>query len=166
MGKADQTKFFNLPVAGTTDEKKISVEVETFDDGTEEEFLLFKGNLEQTFQDNELVSATDGHGAKNLYTLVQKALSGNVLDEWIDISTARETKNYANFKLDLWKLTNKQIDDDLVRQKKRYLENTKKPRKMTSKEWLNRLKVINNYLHRMKSGQSKYSEEELIEKIV
>ena len=37
---------------------------------------------------------------------------------------------------------------------------------MTSKEWLNRLKVINNYLPRMKEGQCKYSEEDLIEKIV
>ena len=35
-----------------------------------------------------------------------------------------------------------------------------------SKEWLNRLKIINKYLPRMKSGQKKYSEEELIEKIV
>ncbi len=166
VGQADPTQFFNLPVAGSTEEKKVSIEVETFNDGTEEEFLMFKRNLEQTFQDNEIVPAADGHGAKHLYTLVRKSLSGNVLDEWIDISTARATKDYANFQLDLWRLTDKQIDDDSVRKQKRYLENTKKPRKMTSKEWLNRLKVINNYLPRMKSGQRKYSEEELIEKIV
>ena len=166
VGKADSSQFFNLLVAGTTEEKKISLEVETFDDGTEEQFLMFKRNLEQMFQDNKLVPTADGHGAKHLYTLVRKALSGNVLDEWSDILTVRATKSYANFKIDLWKLTDKQIDDDLVRQQKRYLENTKKPRKMTSKEWLNRLKVINNYLPRMKEGQCKYSEEDLIEKIV
>ena len=37
---------------------------------------------------------------------------------------------------------------------------------MTSKEWLNRIKVINNYLPRMKNGQPKYSDEELVEKII
>ena len=166
VGKADATQFFNLPVAVSTDEKKISIEIESFDNGTEEQLLMFKRNLEQTIQDNELKPADDGHGAKHLYTLVRKALSGNVLDEWIDISTSRTTKNYANFKIYLWKLTDKQIDDDSVRQQKRYLENTKKPRKMTSKEWLNQIKVFNNYLPRMKMGQTKYSDEELVEKIV
>ena len=166
VGLADATQFFNLPVAGSTEEKKVSIEIESFDDGTEEQFLMFKRNLEQTIQDNELEPVDDGHGAKHLYTLVQKALSGNVLDKWNDISSARATKSYVNFQVDLWKLTDKQIDDDLVRQQKRYLENTKKPRKMTSKEWLNRIKVINNYLPRMKNGQPKYSDEELVEKIV
>ena len=37
---------------------------------------------------------------------------------------------------------------------------------MTSKEWLNRIKVINNYLPCMKNGQPKYSDEELVEKII
>ena len=66
----------------------------------------------------------------------------------------------------MWILTGKQIDEDAVRQQKRYLENTHKPRKMNSKEWLNRLKVMNNYLPRMKENQNKYSEEDLIKKIV
>ena len=81
--------------------------METFDDGTEEEFLLFKQNLEQTFQDNELVPTTNGHSTKHLYMLVWKALSGNVLDEWIDISATQTMKNYTSFKLDLWLLTDK-----------------------------------------------------------
>ena len=166
VGKANATQFFNLPVTGSTDQKKISIEIESFDDGTEEQFLMFTRNLEQTLQDNELEPADNGHGAKHLYTLVRKALSGNVLDKWIDISTSRATKDYANFKVDLWKLIDKQIEDDLVRQQKRYLENTKKPRKMTRKEWLNRIKVINNYLPRMKIGQAKYSDKELVEKII
>ena len=37
---------------------------------------------------------------------------------------------------------------------------------MRSKEWLNRLKVINNYLPRMKKGQQKYTNQELVEKII
>ena len=37
---------------------------------------------------------------------------------------------------------------------------------MTSKEWLNQIKVINNYLPRMKIGQAKHSDEELVEKII
>ena len=115
VGKADATQFFNLPVSGSTDKKKISIEIELFDDETEEQFLMFKCNLEQTIQDNELKPAEDGNGAKHLYTLVRKVLSGDVLDKWIDISTSRATKDYYNFKVDLWKLTDKQIDDDLVR---------------------------------------------------
>ena len=31
VGKADATQFFNLPVAGSTDGKKISIEIESFD---------------------------------------------------------------------------------------------------------------------------------------
>ena len=118
VGRADATQFFNLPVTETTEEKKISIEVESFDDGTKEQFLMFKRNLEQTIQDNELEPVDEGHGAKHLYTLVRKALSGNVLDEWIDISSTRATKSYRNFQVDLWRLTDKQLDDDSVRQQK------------------------------------------------
>ena len=97
VGKADATQFFNLPVAGTTEERKISIKIELFDNGTEEQFLMFKRNLEHTIQDNELEPVDEGHSAKHLYTLVRKALSGNVLDKWNDISSTRATKSYGNF---------------------------------------------------------------------
>ena len=69
--------------------------------------LKYKSKVEQTIQDDELEPVNEGHGAKHLYTLVRKALSGNVLDEWIDISSTRATKSYGNFQVDLWRLTDK-----------------------------------------------------------
>ena len=72
--------------------KKATIEVETFDDGTEEQFLIFKRNLLQTVSDNDLEPSNVGHGAKHLYKLMRLALSGNVLDKWINISSARAIK--------------------------------------------------------------------------
>ena len=76
------------------------------------------------------------------------------------------TQNYQNFQRDLWILTEQQIDGDTACKQKKYLEQTKKPRSIKSKEWIYRLKVMNNYLPRMKQGQKKYFDQELIEKII
>ena len=54
VGRVDPSQLFNLSVIGTTNERKVYTEVETFDDGTEEEFLFFMQNLEQTIEDKEL----------------------------------------------------------------------------------------------------------------
>ena len=115
----------------------------------------------------DLVPETANSGAKHLYVLMRKMLSGNVLDEWCDIM-GRRTSNltYATFQDDVWELTKEQLEEDAVKEQKRYLENTKKPRAMGCKEWVNRIKVINNYFPRMKKNQTKYSETDLIEKVI
>ena len=109
---------------------------------------------------------SDAHGAKHLYTALRKSLSGNILNEWLDIMAARATQDYNSFKEDLWALTERQIDEDSFCKQKKYLESTKKPRVMKSKEWINRLKMINNYLSRMQRGKQKYTDQELIKKII
>ena len=98
--------------------------MKTFDDGTEEEFLIFKLDFLKSAEDNELTPSTGTHGAKHLYTLLRRALNGNVEDEWIDIIENR-AQTYVNFKQDVWTLTNLQIDEDAIRQQKKYLEMTK-----------------------------------------
>ena len=90
----------------------MKVNVETFNDGSEEEFLIFKRNFEQTIKDWEMTPQDNVHGPKHLYTALRKSLSGNVLDEWLDILAARATQNYDRFKEDLWALTEHQIDED------------------------------------------------------
>ena len=37
---------------------------------------------------------------------------------------------------------------------------------MKSKEWINQMKVINNYLPSMKQGQQEFSDQELIQNII
>ena len=64
-----------------TEEKSISVVVDTFDDGSEEVFLIFKRYFVQMIDDQELIPSTDASGAKHLYTLMKRALNGNVLEE-------------------------------------------------------------------------------------
>ena len=162
----DKTHFYNEAVLTVTEEKTAAAEVELFDDGTEGQFLVFKRNLTQTIEEVNLEPSDDSYGAKHLYSLTRKAVRGHALDTWLNISRDQSVKSYGNFKEDLWKLTNRIIDDDATRQQKKYLEKTKKPRKMTSKQWLNRICTINTYLPEMKKGQKKYSEEELIEKVV
>ena len=133
-------------------EKTVSVTVDTFDDGTEEEFLIFKRSFEEVCRDLDLEPEQGTHGAKHLYTLMKKALKGSTRDEWLDIANTTNNMTFAQFQKDLWKLTEQQIDDDSIRQQKNYLENTKKPRFMSSREWLNRMKVINSYLPRMRKN--------------
>ena len=57
---------------------------------------------------------------------MRKALRGHVLDKWLEISVDRVVKNHESFQLDLWELTDWQIDDNATCQQKRYLEKTKK----------------------------------------
>ena len=37
------------------------------------------------------------HGAKHLYTTMRQSLSGNLLDEWLEIMGARTEQDYADF---------------------------------------------------------------------
>ena len=55
-------------------------------------------------------------------------------------------------------LTDIKINEDAVRQQKKYLERDKRPRSRTSKKWLGRIKVIHNYLPQMIENQAKYSD--------
>ena len=83
-----QGQIYNAAIANVTECKTVKVNVETFDDGSEEEFLIFKRNFEQTIEDWKMTPQDDAHGAKHLYTALRKSLSGNVLDEWLDIMAA------------------------------------------------------------------------------
>ena len=146
--------------------RTVKINVETFEDGSEEEFLIFERNSKQTIEDWEMTPQNDAYGAKHLYTALRKSLSGNMLDEWLDITASRGMQAYNWFKEDLWALTECQINKDYFCKQKKYLESTKKPRVMKSKEWINRLKVINNYLPQMQCRKRKYTDQELIEKII
>ena len=61
--------------AATTNakEKTINVVIDTFDDGSEGEFLIFKRTFLQTIDDQKIEPATENSGAKRLYTLMKKA---------------------------------------------------------------------------------------------
>ena len=135
VDRNDRRKFYNKPINTVTEEKTVNAEVEIFDNGTEEQFLIFKRNIMQTIAGMNLEPADEAYGAEHLYSLVRKALRYNALEEWLEICANRAKKNHANFHLDLWELTEQQINKDTIRQKKRYLEKTQKPGKLTSKEW-------------------------------
>ena len=120
----------------------VKIRVEAFDNGKEEEFLIFKQNFEQTAKDWDLNPAQDNHGARDLYTPIQQFLSSNILDKWLDIMSARGTQNYQWFQEDLWNLTKRKANEDSGRKQKKYLENTDKSWSMKSKEWLDLLYSI------------------------
>ena len=47
----------------------VRIKVETFNDISEEEFLMLKRNFEQTVEDWERSSRDNAHGAKHIYTI-------------------------------------------------------------------------------------------------
>jgi hypothetical protein len=49
---------------------------------------------------------------------------------------------------------------------KRLFENTPKPEKMSVKQWINRLKIINSYLPLMQPNGRSLSEEDLITEVI
>ena len=57
--------------------------MKTFDDGTEEEFLIFKRDFFKSAEDNELIPSANMHRAKNLYILLIRTLDRNIGDEWL-----------------------------------------------------------------------------------
>ena len=82
-------QIFNTARANVTEKVTAKISVETFNDGSEEEFLIFKRNFEQTVKDWELKPQDPAYGAKHLCTALRKSLSGNVLDEWLDITPTK-----------------------------------------------------------------------------
>ena len=112
----DTSGRFHNATGNDIKEKTVSVIVDTFDDGTEEEFLIFKRSFEEGCQDLDIEPEQGTHGAKHLYTLMKKALKGSTRGEWLDIVGATNSMTFAQFQKDLWKLIEQQIDDDSIRQ--------------------------------------------------
>ena len=72
-------QIFNTARNNVTSSTTVKINVETFEGGSEEEFLIFKRNFEQTVKDWELTPQDPAHSAKHLYTALCKSLSGNIL---------------------------------------------------------------------------------------
>ena len=108
-------QIFNTTRNKVTSSTTVKINPEKFDDGSEEEFLIFKRNFEQIVEEWELTPQDPAHGARHLYAALRKSLSGNILDERMDIMENTTTLNYRNFLTDLWALIERQTDADAAR---------------------------------------------------
>jgi hypothetical protein len=81
---------------------------------------------------------------------LQRCLAGAARDPWDQINVLEEEDEVRDeliFDNHLKELTSAILGDDGLRNQKDYLKDTPKPDKMSVKEWINRIKNINSYLH-------------------
>jgi hypothetical protein len=73
-----------------------------------------------------------------------------------------EEPNEETFDNHVWKLTMAIIGEDTFDNQREYLENMKKPEKLSAKQLINCLRNINSFLLLMKDGKATYSKRDLI----
>jgi hypothetical protein len=156
--KAIELKYEDID--GRTD--KVSFHV--FEDGSDEQFLKLVKEFKNTVYTYDLWEKQ--HASQTVYKDIQRCLNGSARSLWDqEISqdlVNLEEPNEETFDNHVWKLTMAIIGEDAFDDQKEYLENTKKPEKLSAKQWINCLRNINSYLPFMKEGKDTYSKRDLI----
>ena len=65
----------------------------------------------------------------------RRCLSGTALDDWGLIRVTHSNNTEVAFRMSVFQMVDDLLDDDVVKNTKKYLKRTRKPRKMNVKSW-------------------------------
>ena len=127
------------------------------------EMFIPKPDNESEAQKSERLKAE-----KKVYRLFKWCLFDNVVDKWdstVESYTGRR-HNMTKFNEIVHLFLNKTLPHDSVEQIRTYLTETKKPRVLDSKTWIQRVIQINKLIPIIDDDENSYSSSEIIKKII
>ena len=140
--------------------KKISLPI--YHEGLYEEFLCLIQDVENWMIDYNLQQ--DLH-IEQVYKNLINCLKESARDTWTAISRKIPGKTtFMTWKNDLHQYIKETLPKESARKKVKYLNNTDKPRKLTIRKWIRRIKNIDCLLPMM--GGEKLDKEELIKDVI
>jgi hypothetical protein len=155
---------FKHEIDGMAEKTKINV----YEDGTDEQYLKMIKEFQNYLQTFEIWE--NENAGRIVYRNFRRCISGATKDLWDEISasdqTAVEDRTELNFGVSLDKLTRAVLGVDALDNQIEYLKETKKPEKMSVKQWINRIKNINSYLPLMALEFVPLTEKQLITEVI
>ena len=139
------------------------LDVPKFSTGTPEEWLKFVHNLRTVIQGQHV---QDGPGR---YRLARNLLKGDALSAFNTAATTAGNETQANFDTVLNSVTEHIFPARALRVQKRYMRRfLRKPKDMTTRQWISRVTELNNYLEsfpplRAGTAATKLPDDEILE---
>jgi hypothetical protein len=162
--KTKETKEveFKCEIDGVMERTKINV----YEDGNDEEYLNMIKDFQNYLETFEIWA--NANAARIVYRNFRRCLSGAAKDLWDDLNTIAEDeeRDELTFNEHIEQLTSAVLGAEAFENQKDYLKSTRKPDKMSVKDWINRIKNINSYLPLMEPEARSFSERELIAEVI
>ena len=123
---------------------------------TAKHFLCLQKDFNNTVKTYDLFTALTPVKVINQF---RRCLSCTAFDNWNSIRVNNSENTKDTYKEDL-------LDGDTVKNTKKYLERTKKPRSISVRNWIRRMKLMNSYLPLLVDRVTALNKETLLEECV
>ena len=139
------------------DNEEIKIGILTFREGDEEQYLRTIrefGDMVTTY------NLWANENAQRVYSRFRRCFLGDSLDTWVETIEGMDL-NQQKISLLVSNMTEIILREGAAEDQIEYLRTTKKPKDLTSKNWIRRLRSINRYLPYMQHGQQRLGNNEL-----
>ena len=157
-GEKRETVTFQVTIAG----EKIIESIEVYEEGNNEQLLRTVRDFKNFVDTYDLFTELN---ETSVYAKFRRVLKGDAKDTWDELIHG-ETLSEANFDTHLADLVTDELGTEAFKYQIKYLRKTKKPRNLTLKSWMKRVRNLNRYLPLIKAGEIKLTEEYLLEEII
>ena len=151
--KDDKRKrvIFQVTIAS----EKIKENIEVYEEGNNEQLLRTVRDFKNFVDTYDLFTELN---ETSVYAKFRRVLKGDTKDTWDELIHG-ETLSEENFDTHLADLITDELGTEAFKYQVKYLRKTKKPRNLTLKSWMKRVKSLNSYLPLLKAGDKRLTEE-------
>ena len=154
------TNMILIPIAGGgTLKRKIAI----YQAGSEEQFMETIGAIRNILSEYELT--TNAANISNTASQIKDCFAGPARADFQRVVTQANTDE-DTLGEELWEFTEEMLPENAADEQARYLRSTKKPVKLTAKEWIKRIQVINSHMGLMSEEATEMSEQELVKQVI
>ena len=142
--------------------EKIKENIEVYEEGNNEQLLRTVRDFKNFVDTYDLFTELN---ETSVYAKFRRVLKGDTKDTWDELIHG-ETLSEENFDTHLADLITDELGTEAFKYQVKYLRKTKKPRNLTLKSWMKRVKSLNSYLPLLKAGEKRLPEEYLLEEVI
>ena len=157
-GEKRESVTFQVTIAT----EKIKESVEVYEEGNNEQLLRTVRDFKNFVDTHDLFAELK---ETSVYAKFRRVLKGDTKDSWDELING-ETKSQTNFDTHLADLVTDEIGTEAFKYQVKYLRKTKKPKNVTLKCWMKRVRTLNSYLPLLKAGEKRLTEEYLLEEVI
>ena len=132
---------FIIPIA---EGEKLKRKMNIFRSGTDEEFLQHMEDIRTIITDYPLT--TDAAHLANTVSQIKECFAGPARADYIQAMPAGAAADEETLAEGLWAFTEEVLPENAAEEQATYLRTTKKPMKLSSKDWIKRINIINNHM--------------------
>ena len=150
-GDKRESVTFQVTIAS----EKIKENIEVYEEGNNEQLLRTVRDFKNFVDTYDLFTELN---ETSVYAKFRRVLKGDTKDTWDELIHG-ETLSEENFDTHLADLITDELGTEAFKYQVKYLRKTKKPRSLTLKNWMKRVKSLNSYLPLLKAGDKRLTEE-------